>query len=84
MKRPYLLAIAGLITVLVAAYFLVLKPKIDSSPDAQAAAIRAAEAYKPGPDVSCTQVLTPVIHTASGAHYTFPTGCIAPGWEATP
>jgi len=48
--------------------------------DARQAAVEAAKAYDPG-DKVCTQALVPAIHSATGASYTFPSGCIAPGWE---
>lgn len=48
----------------------------------QREAIRQAEAYQP--QGVCTMALTPAIHLASGAKYTFPSGCLAPGWQAQP
>ena len=50
-----------------------------SGPQTQAEAIAQAKAYKP--EGGCTSSMTPAIHTATGAHYTFPSGCLAPGWE---
>ncbi|HSW66254.1 MAG TPA: hypothetical protein VLI54_03905 [Bacillota bacterium] len=46
----------------------------------QQEAIRQARAYKP--EGFCTQSLVPAVHRATGARYTFPSGCLAPGWEA--
>jgi hypothetical protein len=49
--------------------------------DEQAAAIKAAKLYRPAAGTVCTDALTAAVHTASGAHYTFPSGCLAPGWK---
>lgn len=49
---------------------------------AQQQAIQAAENYSPPADTMCTMALTPAIHDETGAEYTFPSGCIAPGWTA--
>lgn len=42
-------------------------------------AIDAAKQYQPSGN--CTQVMTPAVHTETGARHTFSSGCIAPGWE---
>jgi hypothetical protein len=81
MKRPLILALIGLCVILVLSFFI-LRPDTDSSSDAQAAAIRQAKAYKVPTGTVCAEVVTPAIHQASGAQYTFPNGCLAPGWEA--
>ena len=46
----------------------------------QAEAIEQAKAYRT--DQACTDALTPATHSATGARYTFPSGCLAPGWVA--
>lgn len=43
-------------------------------------AIEQARSYKPSG--VCTQALVPATHEASGARYTFTSGCLAPGWKA--
>lgn len=43
-------------------------------------AIEEAQQYMP--DGECADTLTPALHTNSGAEYTFPNNCLAPGWEA--
>lgn len=48
---------------------------------AQARAIEEAESWSPPPDQFCTMVLTDAVHTETGAKYTFPSGCLSPGWE---
>ena len=45
----------------------------------QEAALEEARKFKP--EGMCTQVMTPAIHVASGATYTFPSGCLPNGWE---
>ena len=47
----------------------------------QTEAIEQARDYKPE-GMLCGAVLTPAVHQATGARYTFPDSCIAPGWEA--
>jgi hypothetical protein len=47
----------------------------------QAEAIEQARRYQPPPDMMCTSVMTPAIHTASGARYTFSNGCLPEGWQ---
>lgn len=44
-------------------------------------AIEQAEAWSPPPDQTCTMALTDAVHKETGAEYTFPSGCLAPGWE---
>jgi hypothetical protein len=48
------------------------------NPSIKEEAIRGAEQYDSGGN--CTQAEVPAIHPETGAEYTFPTGCIAPGW----
>lgn len=45
-------------------------------------AIEAAKNYKNGPNELCTGALVPAVHEQTGAKYTFPSGCLAPGWQA--
>lgn len=47
--------------------------------DQKERAIQRAMNYQP--DGMCTQALVPAVHTDTGARYTFPSGCLAPGWE---
>lgn len=51
----------------------------EAHPQTQEDAIRQAQEYKP--DGICTQALVPAVHKATGATYTFGSGCLAPGWE---
>ena len=76
-----------------AGYLLWTETNTDSEPTettnsqpamTQEEAIRQAENYEPDTDVICTQALTDAVHPETGAEYTFPTGCLAPGWEAKP
>ncbi len=48
---------------------------------AQEEAISKARLYES--DELCAQVITPAIHTETGAELAFPSSCLAPGWEAT-
>lgn len=41
------------------------------------------EARQFSPNQVCGQALTPARHTATGAEYTFPSTCLAPGWEVS-
>jgi hypothetical protein len=49
-------------------------------PSSKEDAVRQAERYRP--TGTCIQVLTPAVHTATGAEYTFSSGCLPDGWEA--
>ena len=54
-----------------------------TAPSTQAdkdAAIAAAKLFVPAAGISCAAVLTPAVHTVTGALYTFPSACLAPGW----
>lgn len=42
-------------------------------------AIQQAKEYKP--EGVCTMALVDAVHIETGAEYTFPSGCLAPGWE---
>lgn len=55
---------------------------LETDEAAQQQAIEVAKNYSPPPDVMCTMALTPATHDETGAEYTFPNGCIAPGWTA--
>ncbi len=59
------------------------KPIVPSAPSrtAQEQAIEEAKNYQS--EGNCTQAEVPAIHEKTGARYTFPTGCIAPGWSST-
>ncbi len=59
------------------------KPTVPSTPSrtAQEQAIEEAKNYRP--EGNCTQAEVPAVHEETGARYTFPTGCIAPGWSST-
>jgi hypothetical protein len=61
-------------------------PQQPQSPQAQAQAeaIEQARRYQPPPDMMCTSVITTAIHTASGARYTFSSGCLPEGWQPSP
>ena len=47
----------------------------------KATAIEEAQEWSPPPDQMCTMALTDAVHAETGAEYTFPSGCLAPGWE---
>ena len=48
---------------------------------AREAALEQARNYRP--KGACTTVMTPARHTATGATYTFPSGCLPEGWVRT-
>lgn len=56
----------------------------NQSEQAQTQAIQEAQQWLQGEGSSrpCAQVVTPAVHTETGATYTFNSGCIPPGWEA--
>lgn len=60
-------------------YFL--QPAGQQSTTSAAEAIREAQNYKPPAGTICTQSLVRARHKATGAEYTFTTGCIPDGWE---
>jgi amino acid permease len=51
----------------------------DNTPRTQEQAIEQAQEYRP--KGVCTMALVPAVHEATGARYTFPSGCLAPGWK---
>ena len=50
-----------------------------NNPQTQSDAIKQAQEYQP--NGFCTEALVPAVHKATGAKYTFTSGCLAPGWE---
>ena len=82
-NRSLLLASLVIIFIILALVFFFMPAKV-SSPNSQSAkeqAIRKAQQYQPSGDIACIQALTSAVHKATGAKYTFPTGCLPPGWE---
>ncbi len=75
MKKIYVFVIV--IVLLIVGFFA--WEKLRREPQTREEAVRQAQEYKP--DTACIQVSTPAVHTTTGARYTFPTGCLAPGWE---
>lgn len=77
MKKVSLLVLAAvLILFAIAIYSSQEKPgTVRTKEDA----IRQAEEYQP--DGACTNALVPAVHQATGAKYTFRSGCLAPGWK---
>jgi len=65
------------ITLLAGSYFW---QKSSDEPMSQEDAIKQAKEFKP--EGNCTQALVPATHSATGAKYTFGSGCLAPGWVA--
>ena len=80
MKKKKIVALIAGLCIIAISIILVLKLT-----DPQARAIRQAKNYTPtGNEAKCTQSVTPAIHTKSGAKYTFPDGCLPPGWFGIP
>lgn len=69
------------ITVIVVAIAVgfVFWQKNENKKQARAEAILQAQQYK-AEGLICTQAITPAVHTATGAKFTFKNGCLAPGW----
>jgi len=78
MKKTHMLIIVAFLVALGAGFYLWQKNGTNSR--AKAEAIRWAQQYHPSG--GCTQALVPAVHKATGAKYTFPNGCLAPGWVA--
>jgi len=74
-KRLIIVAIA----VLVAAAGIYFWQNSGDKPITQAEAIKQAQEFKP--QANCTQSLVAAVHKATGAKYTFSSGCLPPGWE---
>lgn len=78
---------AKLISIIIASITLVLGAGLllNDRFDPRARAIREAKKYSPvGNAAHCTQSVTPAKHTESGALFTFPDGCLPPGWSGVP
>jgi hypothetical protein len=50
------------------------------SSSAQERAIQEALEWRSSEVRICPQVISPAVHTGSGARYTFNDGCLPPGW----
>lgn len=72
--------IAAVIVVIIfiSVAFYVWQQKINQ-PQTREAAIRQAQEYEP--DSNCIHMSTFAVHEATGAQYSFPSGCLPPGWE---
>jgi hypothetical protein len=73
------ITLAAALAILLVAGF-VFWQKQSGAGETKEEAIRQAQEYKP--QGVCTQSLVPAVHKATGARYTFSSGCLAPGWEA--
>ncbi len=81
MKKAKLVSIIVLTIAVVFGVGLLLKNRFDP----RARAIREAKSYSPtGNAANCTQSDTLAKHNESGALYTFPNGCLPPGWSGVP
>jgi hypothetical protein len=81
MKKVKLVPVIVASIVLVFGAGLLLKNRFDP----RARAIRDAKGYSPtGNAAHCTQSITPAKHAESGALFTFPDGCLPPGWSVVP
>ncbi len=68
-----------MVTIITAGIVYYLWNNETKPPQTQEEAVRQAQEYKP--KTGCTQALVPAIHEVTGARYTFPSGCLAPGWK---
>ncbi len=82
-KKLKWLAITVVFTVIVSSGYVLFGRTKSASPQAQQQAINEALEYhqESGPEV-CADVITPAVHTKTGAKYTFNSSCLPPGWEA--
>lgn len=78
MKRK-IFSLTTLVFIGLFAFLIWFRSGVISETDQKEQAIQQAMNYQP--DGVCTQALVPAVHTETGAHYTFPSGCLAPGWE---
>lgn len=69
--------VIGVIILICGGVYLVQKG--ENNLQTKEEAIKQAQAYQP--EGACTQALVPAVHKATGAEYTFSSGCLAPGWE---
>ena len=75
-----MLKIGVAVLVVVAGALLYVSFKEDQSPRITAEeAVKQAQSYVP--EGLCTLALVDAVHKETGARYTFPNGCLAPGWE---
>lgn len=82
MNKLKWLAIGFAIATVVYSGIALIAKITTSSADAKTNAIKEAMSYEPPSGSSCTDALVPAIHVETKARYTFPSGCLAPGWEA--
>ena len=75
-KTSSAMILLGLIIVGVAVFYLVQRDA--SVPQTEEEALRQAAEYQPE---ACAMVVTPAVHEATGAKYTFSSGCIPQGWK---
>jgi hypothetical protein len=79
MHKKILLFIVLLILVAAGGY---IWRKTTRAPMPKEDAIRQAERYRP--TGVCAQALTPAVHPATGAEFTFSSTCMPDGWEPKP
>lgn len=80
-KLKWLAVIVAIAVIAGAGYILFINTR-DKSPQTQQQAINEALEYRrENKDEVCAQVVTPAVHTKTGAKYSFGTGCLPPGWE---
>jgi hypothetical protein len=77
-KKMILLVVLVLVVIGAGVY---MWRKNGDTPKTKEEAITQAQQYES--EGACKQALTPGIHRATGAEYTFPSGCMPEGWEPT-
>ncbi len=80
-KLKWLAVIVAIAVVVTSGYALFGRTK-SASPQAQQQTINEGLDYlREQGSQTCATVVTPAIHTETGAKYTFSDSCLPPGWE---
>lgn len=75
MRKLVAIFLVTIITVL-GLYLLQTRPKPSLTKEQAILQAQEYQSYE-----NCTYALVDAVHTETGARYTFPNGCLAPGWE---
>lgn len=80
LSHVLILSIVGVVLVLGALGYLYYINSAKSNSQLQQEAIDDAEQYRSGK--TCFSEMTPAVHNATGAEYTFSSSCLAHGWTS--
>ncbi len=77
-NRKIIIVVVGVISIIAAGFLVIQSNSLSPSPQTSEEALKQAREYST--DKSCTLAVVPAKHTATGAKYTFPSGCLPEGW----